>query len=347
MKLKPEQLQQHLNQGQALAPLYFVSGDETLLSQEACDAVRATARQQGFLERELFHLDTANSRWDDILQEANSLSLFSDKKIIEVRCRSNKLGDNGSKAIQAYLASPNADNVLLITTPKLDPAQNKSKWLKLIEANATHVQIWPIDRQQLPRWIQGRMQQANLQASPEAIEFLADNVEGNLLAAKQEIDKLSLIISQEQAQQLIDIELMGELISSSSRYTVFNLCDRCLQGDLSNSLKTLHGLKNEGAEITLILWSLTRELRTLHKFVTATANGQRGDQVMRELRIFQNKQRLTQQASQRLNTRKIEHLLRQSRHIDQAIKGIKPELPLAVTGTAVSENVLRLNKCSI
>ncbi len=114
MKLKPEQLQQSLNQSQVLSPLYFISGDETLLTQESCDAIRATARSQGFLERELFHLDTANASWDDILQEANSLSLFSDKKIIEVRCRSNKLGDKGSKAIQAYLETPNPDNILLL-----------------------------------------------------------------------------------------------------------------------------------------------------------------------------------------------------------------------------------------
>ncbi len=327
MKLKPEQLQQSLNQSQVLSPLYFISGDETLLTQESCDAIRATARSQGFLERELFHLDTANASWDDILQEANSLSLFSDKKIIEVRCRSNKLGDKGSKAIQAYLETPNPDNILLISTPKLEAAQNKSKWLKTIEANATHVQIWPIDRQQLPRWIQSRMHQAHLEATPEAIEFLADNVEGNLLAAKQEIDKLSLVISAEQANQAISIDLMSELISSSSRYTVFNLCDRCLAGDLSSTLKTLNGLRNEGAEITLILWSLSRELRTLHKYSSAIANGQRTDQAMRELRIFQNKQRLIQQANQRLNTRKIEMLLRKSRQIDQAIKGIKKESP--------------------
>ena len=325
MKLKPEQLSQNLKQ--TLAPLYLISGDETLLTQESSDLVRAAAREQGFLGRELFHLDNANASWDDALQEANSLSLFSDKKIIEVRCRSNKLGDNGSKAIQAYLSTPNPDNILLINTPKLESAQNKSKWVKSIEANAVHIQVWPIDRAQLPRWIQGRMQQANLQANTDAIEFLADNVEGNLLAAKQEIDKLSLIISQEQANKIIDIDLMSELISSSSRYTVFNLCDRCLSGDLSFSLKTLHGLKSEGSEPTVVLWSLTRELRTLHKYASAIANGQHSDQVMRELRIFQNKQRLTQQAGQRLSTRKIEMLLRRARQIDQTIKGIKPGSP--------------------
>ncbi|MCK5880740.1 MAG: DNA polymerase III subunit delta, partial [Sinobacterium sp.] len=326
MKLKPEQLQQNLKQGQ-LSPLYFISGDETLLTQEACDSVRMAARKLGFLERELFHLDTANASWHDVLQEANSLSLFSDKKIIEVRCKSNKLGDNGSKAIQAYLDKPNTDNLLLITTPKLESAQSRSKWVKAIEASAVHVQVWPIDRQQLPRWILSKMQQQGLQASPEAIEFLADNVEGNLLAAKQEIDKLSLIISKERAKQVIDIEEMSSLISSSSRYTVFNLCDRCLSGDLSASLKTLYGLRNEGGEPTLILWSLTRELRTLHKFSSAVANGQHSDQAMRELRIFQNKQRITQQASKRLSIRKIEMLLRSSRQIDQTIKGTKPGSP--------------------
>jgi len=320
MKLKLEQLSKQL--GQNLSPLYFISGDESLLVQEASDSIRRAARHQGFVERELFHLDTANASWDDILQEANSLSLFSDKKVIEVRCKSNKLGDKGSKAILQYLSDPNADVVLLITTPKLEAAQNKSKWLKGIEEKGQHIPVWPIERTQLPKWIHARLRQNDLSAEPDAIEFLADNVEGNLLAAKQEIDKLSLLLDESQREAPISIDTMTELISSSSRYTVFNLVDRCLAGDLAHCLRTLNGLKTEGAEPTLILWSLTREIRSLHKLSSLQRQGKSQDQAMRELRIFSNRQRLIQAAAGRLSFAKLEALLRKARQIDQSIKGL-------------------------
>ncbi len=329
MKLKPEQLSQHLKSSASsgLLPLYFISGDETLLSMESCDSIRSCARQLGYTERELFHLDTANASWSDIIQETNSLSLFSDRKIIEIRCKSNKLGKEGSEAIQEILAAPNPDNVIIITVPKLESAQNKSKWLKLIEKEGCHIQVWPIDRKQLPNWIAQRLQQHQLHADNDAINFLADSVEGNLLAAKQEIQKLALLLDDEQRSTAINIDTMTNMVSSSSRYTVFNLCDKVLAGDLAASIRTLNGLKNEGTEATLVLWSLSKEIRTLLKISLASSKGTPVDQAMRSERVFQNRQRLVQTALQRIPAGKLNMMLRKARHIDQSIKGIKADSP--------------------
>ncbi|NRB38763.1 MAG: DNA polymerase III subunit delta [Pseudomonadales bacterium] len=320
MKLKSQQLASSLQKG--LAPIYLISGDESLLVQESCDLIRAQCRQQGFSEREVFHVE-GQFKWDDVLLSANSLSLFADKKLIEIRFRNAKLGKDGSEAITQYLQSPSPDAILLLVLPKLDGASTRSKWYKSVEKEGVTVPIWPIERSALPRWIQQRLQEQNLKASDEAVEFLADNVEGNLLAAKQEIEKLRLLTN----DNVIDLTMMMSLISNSSRYTVFNLVDKCLSGNPQAAMRTLQGLKSEGIETTLILWSLTREIRTLHRIQFAQQQGLPLGQVMRNERVFESRQRLFQQALSRLPLRKLETLLRRARSIDQSIKGIKSESP--------------------
>lgn len=131
MKINPQQLSSNL--GKQLAPIYLISGDETLLVEESCDLIRKACRHQGFSEREIFHIDGSNSTWDDVISSANSMSLFADRKLLELRCKSNKIGDVGSKAINRYLEQINPDVVLLIIIPKLDSAQNRSKWVKASE----------------------------------------------------------------------------------------------------------------------------------------------------------------------------------------------------------------------
>lgn len=320
MKLKAQQLASNLKQG--LQPLYLISGDESLLVQESCDLIRKHCRSAGFSEREVFHVET-NFNWDDVLLSANSMSLFADKKFIECRFKTNKPGKDGSEALLKYLQSPSPDTVLLLIMPKLDTNSQRSKWYKVLEKSAVTLPIWPIERYQLPRWIQGRLQEHGLNASDDAVDFLADNVEGNLLAAKQEIEKLRLLVN----EQRIDLNMMMSLVSNSSRYTVFNLVDKCLSGNAQAAMRTLQGLKSEGTEVTIILWSLSREIRTLHRLQFAQQQGLPLNQVMRNERIFESRQRLFQNALQRLSIRKLEMLLRKSRLIDQSIKGIKNESP--------------------
>ena len=320
MKLKAQQLASSLQKG--LAPIYLISGDESLLVQESCDVIRSECRKQGFSEREVFHAE-GQFNWDDVLLSANSLSLFSDKKLIEVRFKTSKLGKEGSEAIHQYLQSPSPDAIVLLILPKLDAASTRSKWYKSVESIGITLPIWPVERSALPRWIQQRLQEQGLKASDDAVEFLADNVEGNLLAAKQEIEKLRLLSNDD----FIDLATMMSLVSNSSRYTVFNLVDKCLSGNPQAAIRTLQGLKGEGIEITLILWSLSREIRTLHRIQFAIQQGLPASQVMRNERIFESRQRLFQQALTRLPLRKLETLLRRARSIDQSIKGIKTESP--------------------
>jgi DNA polymerase-3 subunit delta len=320
MNLNQQQLHNHLQQ--SLKPIYIVSGDEPLLLQETCDSIRATSKQQGFIEREIHHIH-ARFSWDDILHSLNSMSLFADKKLLEIRFETSKIGDDGSKGLQSVVDNMNPDIVILITMPKIDKATQKGKWFKAIDAIGIHIQLWPVERNNLPRWIQGRLQQHGLNANEEALQFLADNVEGNLLAAQQEIEKLALITN----NSTIDLATITELISNSSRYTVFNLTDRCLAGDTASALRTLAGLKAEGTELIPILALMARELRILHRLKTAQEQGISIFQAMQSERIFQSRQNIVQNALQRLHLRTIERLLLKAQLIDQSVKGIKKESP--------------------
>ncbi len=321
MKLKqPQQLSNNLQQG--LQPIYLISGDETLLVQECCDQIRTACKEQGFTERETHHVD-AKFNWDDVLLSSNSMSLFCDKKLIELHCKSEKIGDGGSKGLQALIQDPNPDTIFLVIMPKLAAAQQKSKWFKAVDALGVTLPIWPIDRANLPEWIKTRLHQHGLSATDDAVTFIADNVEGNLLAAQQEIEKLRLLAKSDK----IDLQTVTEMVSNSSRYTVFNLTDKCLAGDISAAMRTLGGLKAEGTEPILILWSLTRELRVLHRIQTAQEQGQPMNQAMRNERIFDSRQGIVQRALGRLHKNKIEMLLRKARLIDQSVKGIKKDSP--------------------
>ena len=223
-KLRAEQLGAALTK--QLASIYLVSGDEPLLIQECCDQIRAAARKNGFSERELYHVDTSFD-WGQLLAAANSLSLFAEKKIIEVRMPTGKPGDKGGKILQEYAQSPAPDNLLLIVTEKLDGATQKSKWFKAIEDAGQHIQVWPVTPAQLPRWIGVRLQQSGLHADSDAIDLLASRIEGNLLAAAQEIEKLKLLATDNR----ISYELMASVVADSARYDVFGLTDKALHGD--------------------------------------------------------------------------------------------------------------------
>ena len=321
MNLNLTQLANHLQQG--LKPVYLVSGDEPLLIQECCDMIRSTSKEQGFIEREVFDIDS-RFKWDNVLNSLSSMSLFADRKLLELRFSSSKIGDEGSKGVQAIMDNLNPDTLILVSMPKIDKTTQKSKWFKAIDNIGISVQVWPVERNNLPRWIQGRLQERGLNASPDALQCLTDNVEGNLLAAQQEIEKLELLVGD---KRTIDLETMTKLVSNSSRYTIFNLTDRCLAGDTDTALRTFNGLRAEGTEAPVMLWSLTRELRVLHRIQSAIAQGTSPFNAMQSERIFQNRQNLIQNALNRLPLRKIEKMLVKARLIDQSIKGQANESP--------------------
>jgi len=305
-----------------MAPVYLVSGDEALLVQEAADAIRAAAKRQNYTERELLHVE-AGFDWDVVLTEANSLSLFSEKKILEIRIPNGKPGDKGSKTLQEYINTPNPDTLMLIITPKLESATTRSKWVKAIDSQGVFIQLWPIAQNQLPHWINQRLQQAGIQANRQAATILADRVEGNLLAAVQEIEKLKLLIPEGE----VDADTMSTIVADSARFNVFSLVDKAMEGEAQSACRTLRGLRDEGSEATVILWALTRELRTLIKACDAVENGDHLDWALKNLGVWEKRKPLIKNAMRRIPPNQLKQMLRLAGGIDRAIKGMRNASP--------------------
>lgn len=313
MKLKPEQLNNHLKS--QLQQVYLVSGDEHLLVQEACDDIRSVAKAQNFIERELFHVETGFD-WNQVFDANNAMSLFSERKILELRL-SVKLNDAGRKAIVEITANPNPDNLILIVSPKFESSATKAKWFKSLEAQCVHIQIWPMDSQRLPNWIRNRIQQKQLTINNQALTMLTERVDGNLLAAQQEIEKLSLLVEGSEITE----ELVVQSVSDSSRYDVFDLTDACLKGDSKRSLRVLSGVKGEGLEPPIVLWALSRELRTLSIIQNQLAQGQPSQQVFRKQGVWDKRQGSVQSALNRIPAHQLYELIQFAGKIDMAIKG--------------------------
>ena len=319
-KLRPEQLNAALSKG--LAPIYIVTGEEPLLIQESCDSIRAAARKAGFIERDLYHCDN-HFDWSQVLASANSLSLFADKKIIELRLPSGKPGDKGSKALQEYAQSPSSDNLLLLITDKLDKDAPKSKWFSALDQQGIHIQHWPVTSENLPHWISQRLKQAGLQADGNAVDLLASRIEGNLLAAVQEIEKLKLLAP----GNVVSMELMASVVADSARYDLFGLSDKALHGDARAAVKTLHGLKAEGTDAIAILWALTRDIRSLVQISLATAQGKNFEMAAKQAGVWDKKQPLFRSALQRIKPAQLQQLLRKANGIDKAVKGMRDAQP--------------------
>ncbi len=319
-KIRADQLASTLKQ--ALAPIYLVCGDDPLLAQEACDNIRETATQQGFDERERYHSDSGLD-WDEVLTSSNSLSLFASRKILEIRLHNGKPGDKGGKALQEYCANPSEDNLLLLITPKLDGATQKTKWYKTVEKTGVVIPIWPIGSAQLPGWINQRMKKAGLSADSQAIDILCARIEGNLLAAVQEIEKLTLIAN----SGMVSAEMMAASVADSARYDVFSLVDKALQGDTVSAVKTLHGLKGEGTDAVVVLWALAKEIRALVQITHASSQGQNFSWACKQAGIWEKRQGLVKLALQRLKPGHINLLLRKANAIDKMIKGMHPGNP--------------------
>jgi DNA polymerase-3 subunit delta len=255
MKLSLENLSGHL-QGR-LAPVYLVSGDETLLVGEACDAIRARARAEGFAAREVHFIERA-SDWAAIEGSIGTMSLFGDRRLLEVRMTSAKPGKDGA-AVLASLARAGADTLVLVVAPRLDRDAQASAWVKALAEAGAWLPVWDVDAARLPEWLAQRCRRAGLAASDEALALLAGRVEGNLLAGQQEIDKLRLLVDGDR----LDAAQVLAAVADSSRYDVFRLSEAVLAGDAPRALRVVEGLRGEGVEPTLVLWALTRELRQL------------------------------------------------------------------------------------
>ena len=338
MKLTPEQLHGHLQQ--APLPVYLISGDEPLILEECCDLLRASMRDKGFQEREVLHVE-GHFKWEYLLECANALSLFAEQKLIELRLGSHKLNKAASEILQEYIRHAPPENILLIISDKLDSTAKKSAWHKAIEKSGAFIEVWPVDIQQLPGWIRHRASSLNLQLDDSAIQLLCDRVEGNLLAAKQELDKLQLLYP----SGTLTAEQIVEAVSDNSRYDVYGLMDAVALGQGERCIKILNVLKQEGTEPPIVLWALTREIRTLYAISNGLQRGLAYETICQKERIWGKRKPLLKRCAERLNTATLEHLIRQSQFLDRTIKGMgdaSPWLLLSDIALTLSGKPLRL-----
>jgi DNA polymerase-3 subunit delta len=256
LKINSDSLGTHLEQH--LLPAYLISGDEPLLTGEAADAVRTRARAAGFTGRETFFMDRG-ADWNDVRASANNLSLFAERRIVELRLPSAKPGKDGGAALVALLESRDPDRVLLILTPRLDRDAQGADWVRAAETHGGWVQVWPVDAGKFIAWLRTRFRKVKLNADDEALEVLAERTEGNLLAAHQEIEKLRLLVRADR----VTVDDVLNSVADSARFDVFKLGECVLAGDPNRTLRMLDGLRAEGVEPTLVLWSLSKAVRDL------------------------------------------------------------------------------------
>ncbi len=318
MRIKPNQLNQHLNR-QGLAPLYFLTGDEPLQMMESADSIRQFARKQGFIERIIFTVELGFN-WESLNQEAENLSLFANKRILELRLGNKLPGKEGTKALIDYTNNLPRDTILLITADKIEASKQKAKWFKVLDERGIIVQIWPLNRAELPKWINQRLKSYKLQATPEAINIIAERSEGHLLACSQEIEKLYLLYGSGQ----IDIAQIFEAVTDSARFQVFDWVDTVLIGNVQRCVRQLQRLKTEGIEAILVNWALNREIRNLYHITNAIKSGQSQQQVFKNYRIWAMRQAAIAHAvNKHKNPRQWQKFLQQTVEIEQIIKGVK------------------------
>lgn len=303
-------------------PMYWLSGDEPLQLQEAADQIRKHFRALGFDEREIFNVDKSFD-WDQFANATSSLSLFATRKILDVRLGSAKLDDPAKLAIQQFLDQPNPDFVLLISSPRLESATLKAKWFKRIEEAGAVVQIWPLSKEALREWMEKRLLREGIQAEAAAVTILVDKIEGNLLAAVQEIEKIKLFANSTAGSAVkLDLDTVLHLVADSSRYTSFQLVDAALEGDAVRTQKILAGLKNEGIFPLVVLGAITRELHNLLPMLQAKEQGQAVNGIVQSAHILFSRKQTISTALRRLSTDMIWILLNHARLIDQSVKGI-------------------------
>ena len=310
MKLRQDQLNDHLQR--QLASCYLISGDEPLLVMEASDAVRQMARQQGFEERHLFHAE-AGFDWNQVREEANALSLFASRRIIEVRINNAKPSDKGA-CLEEIASQLNPDTLLLVICPRLDARLQKTKWVKALDKAGVTLPIWPIERNQYPGWLKRRLQQAGCQINPEALSLLAQQTEGNLLAAVQEIEKLKML-----GVDTISADIVGKVIGDQSRYDAFGFADACLLGQTADAIRMLNHLQAEGVDAIMVLGAILRKIRQL-----LALHGLSGQSLSAELKkqnIWPKQQAPIKAALQRLTLSQLQHALILARQTDSAVKG--------------------------
>ena len=327
MQIRPEQLETHLARG--LKPLYTVHGDEPLLAQEVGDALRAAARAAGYTERKVYTVSGAHFDWSAVLGAAQAMSLFADKQLIEIRIPSGKPGKEGSEALQRYCKLLGDDVLTIVQLPKLDFQQTKAAWFTALDAAGVVLRVEPVERKALPPWIAQRLARqgqrvASGEAGQQALAFFADRVEGNLLAAHQELQKLALLYPAGE----LSLEEVQAAVLDVARYDVFKLGEAILAGQVARALRMLDGLRAEGEAAVLVHWTLSEDIRALARVRAALDGGKPLPLALREVRLWGAKERLFERTVPQLSGHQMQQLVEAASICDGLVKGLRhPEWP--------------------
>ncbi len=327
MQIRPEQLEAQLARG--LKPVYTIHGDEPLLAQEAGDAIRAAARAAGYTERQVFTVSGAHFDWSGVLGAAQAMSLFAEKQLIEIRIPSGKPGKEGSEMLQRYCEQLSDDVLTLVTLPKLDFQQLKAAWFAALDSHGTTVRVETLDRKALPAWLAQRLQRQGqrVRAGEEGqrtLAFFADRVEGNLLAAHQELQKLGLLHPPGE----LSFEQVEAAVLNVARFDTAKLSEAVWTGNVPRALRVLDGLRHEGEAAVLVHWTLADDLRNLARARAALDDGKPMPLALREARAWGLKEKLFERVLPLLAGHQLAHLLEAASICDGIVKGLKhPEWP--------------------
>jgi DNA polymerase-3 subunit delta len=322
MQVRAEQLPALLQRG--LKPLYLVYGDEPLLAQEAGDLIRAKARAAGFDERKVFNVSGAHFDWSGLIGASQAMSLFAQRQLIEIRIPSGKPGKEGSEALQRYVEQLSDDVLTLVQCPRLDGQQTKSAWFAALDGAGVAVRVEPVARAALPGWITQRLaqQQQSVKEGEEGqrtLAFFADRVEGNLLAAHQELQKLALLYPAGE----LGFEQVEAAVLDVARYDVFKLGEAVLAGRVARALRMLDGLRAEGEAPVLVHWTLAEDIRALKRVQDAIGEGRPLPLALREARVWGPREKLFERALPLLSPRTLDELVRAASVCDGLVKGLK------------------------
>lgn len=314
MPLRIEQLEGQLGKG--LSALYLLGGPEPLLLQECRDQILEKATAEGFAERQLIEAG-AKYDWDQLGEAGGTLSLFAQRRIIDLRLPTGKPGIAGGKALTAWADNLDPDTLLIVSCEQWDAGSRKAKWARTLEQAGTRVDIWPLKPEEMPGWITARMKRSGLEPDQEAVMVLADRLQGNLLAAQQEIDKLALL----KGSGPVSGEEVLRAVADSSRFDAFLLSDRILEGNVRDGLRVAQGLQRTGVAIQLVSGALVNGLRSVEGYRLAMAQGENETSVFRRLNVWQSRQQTLRQAARRIDGKRLADAWYRLAEIDRQSKG--------------------------
>lgn len=327
MQIRPEQLDAALARG--LKPLYTIHGDEPLLAQEAADAIRAAARAAGYSERQVFTVSGAHFDWSGVLGAAQAMSLFADRQLIEIRIPSGKPGKEGSEALQRYCERLPEDVLTLVTLPKLDFQQSKAAWFGALDATGLTVRVETLARHALPAWLAQRLSRQHQQVAAgeegqRTLAFFADRIEGNLLAAHQELQKLALL----HPAGVLRFEQVESAVLNVARYDTAKLSEAVWTGQTARALRVLDGLQAEGEPAVMVHWTLAEDIRALARAHAALEAGKPVPLALKDARVWGVKEKLFERVLPLLASHQMAHLLDAASIVDGIVKGLKhPDWP--------------------